>query len=263
MTKGNIYRVIDLARMFAVHPNTIRLYEKLSYISKAQRSKNGYREFTELHVLQLQICRKIFGYPFTKRAIRKTGDALLHAIAKQDWQISQRRYEDYIAAIRNEIQLAEQAGIILLDWSSMQNNLENENKEKRYNRKEVAEIFGVTVEAVRNWERNGLVHANHCESTKTTYYSEKMLVRFHVIYMLRQAGYSISAIHRSMSDFDHRKETNIVVSLHQPEQDELFSVGDRWLYELRKLENEGIQIPNIINQLITWSKENSQTSTKK
>ncbi|MFR6674990.1 MAG: MerR family DNA-binding transcriptional regulator, partial [Enterococcus avium] len=100
MTKGNIYRVIDLARMFAVHPNTIRLYEKLSYISKAQRSKNGYREFTELHVLQLQICRKIFGYPFTKRAIRKTGDALLHAIAKQDWQMSQRRYEDYIAAIR-------------------------------------------------------------------------------------------------------------------------------------------------------------------
>lgn len=84
MTKGNIYRVIDLARMFAVHPNTIRLYEKLSYISKAQRSKNGCREFTELHVLQLQICRKIFGYPFTKRAIRKTGDALLHAIAKQD-----------------------------------------------------------------------------------------------------------------------------------------------------------------------------------
>ncbi len=28
MTKGNIYR-IDLARMFAVHPNTIRLYAKI------------------------------------------------------------------------------------------------------------------------------------------------------------------------------------------------------------------------------------------
>jgi hypothetical protein len=81
--------------------------------------------------------------------------------------------------------------------------------------------------------------------------------------MLRQAGYSISAIHRSMSSFDHKEGKNVVTSLHQPEQDELFSVGDRWLYELRKLENEGIQIPNIINQLITWSKENSQTSTKK
>ena len=90
-----------------------------------------------------------------------------------------------------------------------------------------------------------------------------MLDRFHVIYMLRQAGYSISAIHRSMSSFDHKEGKNVVVSLHQPDQDELFSVGDRWLYELRKLENEGIQIPNIINQLITWSKENSQTSTKK
>ena len=80
MTKGNIYRVIDLARMFAAHPNTIRLYEKLSYISKAQRSKNGCREFTELHVLQLQICRKIFGYPLEKqvmlycmRSLNKTG----------------------------------------------------------------------------------------------------------------------------------------------------------------------------------------------
>lgn len=255
MNENKIYQPIDLARMFDVHPNTIRLYEKSSYISKAARNQNGYREFTELHVLQLQICRCIFGYPFTKRHIRDTGNNLLHSIAKLDWRMSRNAYEKYIEAIRQEIILAERAGEILLDWSNSKSDSAKKIASKKYSRKEVAEMFGVTIEAVRNWERNGLVHAIDSEAAKRALYSEEMLDRFYVIYMLRQSGYSISAIHRSMRNFDQREHTNVLNSLHQPDQVELISVGDRWLYELKKLEKNGTDIPEIIDQLMTLQAE--------
>ncbi|MDU5334559.1 MerR family transcriptional regulator [Enterococcus sp.] len=256
MNDNKLYHPIDLARMFDVHPNTIRLYEKSSFISKAERNKNGYREFTELHVLQLQICRRIFGYPFTKRHIRDTGNDLLHSIADQDWSLSRSRYENYIEAIRQEIIVAEYAGKVLHEWSKRKKDLDKKIAPKRYSRKDVAERFGVTVEAVRNWERNGLVHAVPLETEKQVVYSGDMIDRFYVIYMLRQAGYSISAIHRSMRNFDQREPNNVLSSLHQPDQDELISVGDRWLYELKKLERNGTEIPAIIDRLMLLKSEN-------
>ncbi|MGO0862212.1 MerR family DNA-binding transcriptional regulator, partial [Clostridioides difficile] len=39
------YKPIELARMFNLHPNSIRFYEEIGYISKAKRKANNYREF--------------------------------------------------------------------------------------------------------------------------------------------------------------------------------------------------------------------------
>ena len=46
----NTYRTVDLARMFGIHVNTVRLYERYGLIPKAERTQSGYRIFTELHV---------------------------------------------------------------------------------------------------------------------------------------------------------------------------------------------------------------------
>lgn len=40
------YSPTEMARLFDVHPNTIRLYERIGYIGKAVRRENNYREFT-------------------------------------------------------------------------------------------------------------------------------------------------------------------------------------------------------------------------
>nr|UWI50780.1 MerR family DNA-binding transcriptional regulator [Clostridioides difficile] len=71
------YKPIELARMFNLHPNSIRFYEEVGYISKAKRKENNYREFEEYHVLQLKICRYIFGYQFTNSIIRNTGNLVI------------------------------------------------------------------------------------------------------------------------------------------------------------------------------------------
>ena len=53
----NTYRTVDLARMFGIHVNTVRLYERYGLIPKAERTQSGYRIFTELHVEQFKLAR--------------------------------------------------------------------------------------------------------------------------------------------------------------------------------------------------------------
>ena len=100
------YTPTELAGMYHIHPNTIRLYERLGYIAKSERAANNYRIFTQLHVLQIKICRCIFGYPFTNRNIRNAGNEVMWASAKQDWSIGRQNAEQYIQAIRQEINTA-------------------------------------------------------------------------------------------------------------------------------------------------------------
>ena len=40
------YKTAEVAAMIGVHPNTVRLYEKMKLIPKPERLSNGYRVFT-------------------------------------------------------------------------------------------------------------------------------------------------------------------------------------------------------------------------
>ena len=51
--KMNTYKTSQIAAIAGIHPNTVRLYEEWGMISKPERQKNGYRIFTDLHVMKL------------------------------------------------------------------------------------------------------------------------------------------------------------------------------------------------------------------
>lgn len=57
----NQYKTIDIARMIGIHVNTVRLYEKCGLISKPERLHNGYWVFTDLHLEQLELLKKMTG----------------------------------------------------------------------------------------------------------------------------------------------------------------------------------------------------------
>ncbi len=46
------YRTSEVANCVKIHPNTVRLYEKLGLIPKPEREPNGYRIFTDFHLKQ-------------------------------------------------------------------------------------------------------------------------------------------------------------------------------------------------------------------
>ena len=160
MRKQNIYRPIDLAKLFGVHPNTIRLYERLGYLTKAERSEHGYRMFTDLQLLQLKLCRCIFGYPFTNRRIRNAGNEVIRASGKKQWALGMEHARAYIQAVTDEHQLAKKTAGALQNWTKPTKPSVQDIKEGHMSRKDVADRLGITMEAVRNWERNGLICQN-------------------------------------------------------------------------------------------------------
>lgn len=245
------YTTIELAQIFHIHPNTIRLYERLNYISIPERATNNYRIFTDLHILQIKICRCIFGYPFTNRNIRNAGNEVMWASSKQEWNIGRQNAERYIKIIEQEIKIARRIAIILNQWAHTVNPQKNLDNKNYLSRKEVADRYAVTVEAVRNWERNRLIVSAKKGEKGEQLYSSNDLDRISIIYMLIQAGFSIAAIQRSLTMYENGYANEIVTALNNPKYEELVSVGDSWIHELERLNTAAQMIPSIFDELAT------------
>ncbi|MBW6411189.1 MerR family transcriptional regulator [Clostridium weizhouense] len=244
------YKTIELAKMFNLHSNTIRFYESIGYISKAKRKLNGYREFTDKHVLQLKICRHILGYRYTNSHIRDIGKLIITSAAKGNLIEGKQYAHDYIKIIENEIALAEKTSQSLHKWAGLKHDIGNSNNiEKLYTRKEVACLLGVTSEAVRNWERNDLIKSDKRGNKKEVLFNKIDLDRIRIIYMLRQTGYSMSAIHRCLMVYDKGQAELVIVALNKIDKQELLSAGDCWLSELRNLKVAAEKIPLIFDKL--------------
>ncbi|AAK81435.1 DNA-binding transcriptional MerR regulator [Clostridium acetobutylicum] len=244
------YRPIELAKMFNLHSNTIRFYESIGYISKASRKPNGYREFTDKHILQLTICRHILGYRYTNRHIRDTGKLIIICSAESKLIEGKQYAQDYIKIIQNEIEIAEKTAQLLHKWAELKRDTDNSDSiEKFYTRNEVACLLGVTSEAVRNWERNDLIKSDKRGYRNAVLFNNIDLDRIRIIYMLRQTGYSMSAIHRCLMVYDKGQTELVVAALNKTDERELLSVGDCWLSELKKLESAAEEIPLIFDKL--------------
>ncbi|KAB1436009.1 MerR family transcriptional regulator [Candidatus Galacturonibacter soehngenii] len=245
------YTSSELANLYQIHPNTIRLYERLGYITPSKRSANNYRVFTKLHVLQVKICRCIFGYPFTNKTIRNAGNEVMWASSKQDFRTGKQNAKQYIQIIEQELDIATKTTSLLYGWA-------NEVKPKQFlaggdylSRKEVAAYFNTTVESVRNWERNRLIYSVREGEKGERLYSSSDFNRISIIYMLIQAGFSIASIQRSLVTYENGYKNEIITALNHPKYEELTSVGDRWIYELTRLKQAAKAIPSIFEELMT------------
>ena len=79
------YRTHEVAHRMGVHPNTVRLYEKLRLIPAVQRQANGYRVFTERHIAQFRLARLAFQVEVLQHGLRKKMVDLVKASAGASW----------------------------------------------------------------------------------------------------------------------------------------------------------------------------------
>ena len=242
------YRSLEIAKMFELHPNTIRMYEENGFISKTKRQPNNYRIFTDKHVLQMKICRYVYGVAFTNHHIRSAGNKLLKAVGDDKLILSRRYLKKYIYAIQNEIDIAERALNSFDDFVNCEKILDDD---KTYTRSEIAEMFDITKEAVRNWERNDLVSSRISEISGKIIFNSNEVNRIRIIYMLRQCGYSISAIHRCLLIYDKGDSKLSKEALINTAENEILSAGDRWIIELNKVMKSAVKIEKIIDELET------------
>jgi len=185
----NIYSTHQIAEHAGVCVNTVRNYEKYGFISKPKRADNGYRIYTDVHVLQMTICRLVFS-PYINSLIRKAAMAVIYSSTKEDFVLCRVQTDKYIEVVENELNKANEA------VKALANFRKPKNSNIYYDRKEAATMIGTTAETIRNWERNGLITA--VKKGNKSVYNQTEIDFMRLIYLLLSGGFNIQKIYDSL-----------------------------------------------------------------
>ena len=240
-------RTSDIAKELGVHPNTVRLYETWGYLSEVPRGENGYRQYSARHLEQARLAHLTLSWPYL-------GDKtlliqLVKSAAGGDLGMSMELAYQYLARVRMEKTSAEAALEFLERWAA---GHRMDSSPRNMHIRQAARHLNVTVDMLRNWERNGLITIPRDPENGYRLYGSTAFGRLRVIRILAQSGYSQMAILRMLSRFDQGERKNLRESLNlSPEEDaEVQIVADRWLASLVELEERAQTVIRQIGHMI-------------
>lgn len=212
---ASIYKTAEVASIIGVHPNTVRLYEKLNLIPKAKRLDNGYRVFNEFHIEQFKLARTAFKVEILQNGLRKKIINIIKTSARGDFQKAIEYCEDYINQLNREEKIENQIS---------------------FTRKQAADYLDVTIDTLRNWEMNGLLSIKRKENGYRIYTEEDIKI-LKIIRSLRCANYSIASILRMINEVSKNSNIDIREVIDTPNKDEdIVTACDKLLTSLNKAE---------------------------
>jgi len=250
-------RTGDIARELGVHPNTIRLYETWGYLPEVLRGKNGYRQYSTRHLEQARLAHLTLHWPYL-------GDKslliqLVKSAANGDLGMAMELAYQYLARVRMEKTSAEAALEFLERWAA---GHRMDSSPQNMPIRQAARHLNVTVDMLRNWERNGLISIPRDPANGYRLYGPTEFGRLRVIRILVQSGYSLMAILRMLSRFDRGQRTDLREALNLPPEEEadVQVVADRWLASLVELEERAQAIIRQIGRMIDMDSQDPQAS---
>lgn len=233
------YTTAQVAKMIGIHVNTVRLYEELGLVHRAERKKNGYRMFTPLHVEQFRLARLCLRVEVLQNGLRKQAVNIVKTAAAGDLNGAQEQAEAYLQQIRQE---QKNAGEAIKIAGELLFHKQNNTEDLRLTRKQTAVYLGVTIDTLRNWELNGLLCIKRRENGYRVYTGEDIR-RLKIIRALRCANYSLSAILRLLSGISRSPEADIKAVIDTPEEGEdIVSLCDKLLTSLQHAEENAQSI---------------------
>jgi len=246
----------EIARATGVHPNTVRLYEEWGYLPPVPRSANGYRLFSQVHLDQMRLARLALHGPWPGRNIRASALTLVRQAASGDLGGALEQGYHHLALVQAEQAQAEAAAELLERWAQ---GMATDATARPLLIGQAAKRLGVTVDMLRNWERNGLIQVPRDPDNGYRRYGAAELGRLRVIRMLNRAGYSQMAILRMVLTLDQPQPSPLrqgddlrsggklrrVLDTPRPDE-EIYSAADRWLSTLSEQEQRA---QAIISQL--------------
>lgn len=251
MAELKYYKTSEIAKAAGVHPNTVRLYEDLGLLQPVRRGNNNYRLYTLAHMEQMHLARIALKTACVEGNIRKQAISIIKTAAKGTLRLALEEAHDYLAHIKNEQSKADEALIILQKWLNKKN--EPGVADVFLGRGDTSRLLGVSIDALRNWERNGLLDVPRNSKNGYRMYGQKEVDRAKVIRTLRMANYSMMAILRMLKAIDiSSREPDIfqIVSTLQPDEDMVYAT-DRWISTLLETEKDAkeliVQIKRMIN----------------
>ena len=236
------YTTSQIAKIIGIHPNTVRMYEEWGLIPLAERKSNGYRIFTDFHIQQLRLARTAFQIEVLQNGLRKKAVDTVKLSAKGNFDKALMFAEEYLSQIQREKINAEESIRIaqqILSGKSAEHTL-------LLKRKEVSEYLDISMDTLRNWERNGLLQVKRKENGYRAYTSDD-IERLKIIRTLRLANYSLEAILRMLNALEHDPQINISQVLNTPQADaDIISVCDKLIVSLQDAEKNAKKMINMI-----------------
>ncbi|MGM9682315.1 MAG: MerR family transcriptional regulator [Eubacteriales bacterium] len=240
-----MYRTAQVAKMIGIHPNTVRLYEELKLIPKPERLSNGYRVFTDFHMEQCRLIRTAFQVEILQNGLRGKIVQAVKASATGDFDTAIMLAHEYLRQIKQEQRHAEEAIKIVRQLLSDGSHPHTQ----RHTRKEVSEALDISLDSLRNWERNGLLTVNKKDNGYRIYTDED-IKRLKIIRSLRCANYSLEAILRLIQQLSGDPETDVRATLNTPKQsDEIISACDRLIVSLSEAEQNAYKVLGMLKEM--------------
>ncbi|MCK6627145.1 MAG: MerR family DNA-binding transcriptional regulator [Anaerolineae bacterium] len=145
-------RTSDIAQRLGVHVNTIRLYETREFLSPVPRGQNGYRQYSALHLEQARLVDLALRWPYLgERALLVE---LVKSAARNELGTALELAYHYLAQVRTARVQAEVAVAYLEQWAA---SPVADALPHKLSVSQAAKYLNVTVDMLRNWERNGLL----------------------------------------------------------------------------------------------------------
>ena len=242
----NIYSTSQIADKFRLHPNTIRLYENWGVISTPGRKPNGYREFTDEHIKQIEIVRIALRAEVLQNGLRKKAVEIIQTVAMRDYEKALALTDEYLKSIDRETEFSKSAITIA------ENILYNRPLSLDtvcYTRQQAADKLDITIDTLRNWELNGLLTIKR-KANGYRVYNETDMQTLKIIRELRVANYSLSAILRMLNALHGKKQINVGEVLNTPDDGEfIISVCDKLMVSLKELRADALQLKQKISAL--------------
>ena len=238
------YSTSEVAKIVGFHPNTIRRYEEWALIPTPLRKQNGYRIYTDYHLELIKTARIAFQIEVLQSGLRERMREMIKALANYDFDHAQTLLDQYIVAVDREIAQAKEAIRIVGHL------LKGEPADRMFSlKRREADYLGVTTDALRDWELNGLLTLKRSQNGYRIYEMDD-LNRLKIIRILRSANYSLEAILRLLNSLDQSQEPDIKSVLNQPDPDgDIISVCDRLIASLEKAKENALGLTAKIKQL--------------
>ena len=209
-------RTSDLAKAVGVHPNTVRRYVDWGYLPPVERSPAGYRRFTERHLDCLRLVHLIYYRQFPGRAIHQSGLRIIFTTVSGDLGGALELAYKHLALVQSERAQADVAAGLLERWAL---GTPADATSQPLQIGQTASLLGVSIDILRNWDRNGLIDIPRDPSNGYRRYGAQEISRLRVIRMLSRAGYSLSAILRMLIQLDRGDKTDLRRALDTPRPD--------------------------------------------
>lgn len=237
MTTKRYLRTTELARAAGVHPNTVRLYERLGFLPPVERDPfNNYRRFTRKHLDQMLLARKAMRFNWLSGSVRVTAyEIIAEGAAGNPGGALELAYR-LLSLVQAERSQAEAAANYLERWVA---GVLPDPASRPLRIGEVAKLLDVTIDQLRNWERNRLLEVPRDPANGYRLYGSNEIGRLRVIRILIRSRFSMMSILRVLTKLDAGEMVELRAALDTPEPGEdILSFTDHWLSTLARVEED-------------------------